>query len=92
MIGLIVAIGALGAAIAGHLGARDFVRRRLRFVDAVQRARAPWIAGAGAVLAAAPVVWLLPFFGAGTAIVFGVGVGSGVAAGARDIRRLPGGG
>jgi hypothetical protein len=91
MIGFIISAAALGAALVGHTGARDFVRRRLRFVDAVQRVRAPWLAGFGAMLLAAPVVWLLPFFGAGTAIVFGIGVGSGVAAGARDIRRLPGG-
>lgn len=91
MIGLMVSAVALAAGLVGHKGARDFVRRRLRFVDAVQRFRAPWVAGVGAALLAAPVVWLLPFFGAGTAIVFGLGVGSGVAAGARDVRRLSSG-
>ena len=37
------------------------------------------------------VVGLLPLVGAGTAVLFGAGVGAGVAAGAKDVRRrLPG--
>ena len=36
---------------------------------------------------AAPLVWILPIVGSGTALLFGVGVGAGVAAGAKDIRR-----
>src|SRR5688572_8815429 len=77
----------LAASVGGHVGARRFVRERLRFVDAAQTRRAPWIAGAAAILVATPVVWLLPIVGAGTAILFGLGIGSGVAIGARDIRR-----
>ena len=40
-----------------------------------------------------PLVMLLPFVGAGTAIVFGLSVGMGVRAGARDIKvgRISGG-
>jgi len=60
-------------------------RRKLRFVDAVKSPMAPVIAGgAAAVLAAFPVA-LLPFVGAGTAILFGAGVGAGVASGKSDI-------
>lgn len=77
----------LAATAGGHVASRRFVRERLRFVDAAQKRRAPWIAGIAAGLAAAPVVWLLPVIGGGTAILFGLGVGSGVAIGARDIRR-----
>lgn len=85
LLGLIVAGG---SAAVGYVKSRRFVRERLRFVDAAQTAHAPWIAGAAAAAVAAPIVWLLPVVSAGTAIVFGVGVGTGVAAGARDIRRL----
>ncbi len=84
---------ALGAAAAGfgYLKARQFVRRRLRFVEAIHKPISPLVAGLAAALVAAPVVWLLPIVGGGTAVLFGVGVGLGAAHGARDARRLPGG-
>jgi hypothetical protein len=66
------------------------VRRKLRFVDAVQKPVAPVVAGGTAALLAAPVVWLLPIIGAGTAVIFGLGIGAGVHHGARDVKRLPG--
>lgn len=89
----IIGLIATGAATAGgYLQSRGFVRRRLRYVDLVQRSSAPMIAGVVAAAAAVPVVALLPLVGTGTAILFGAGVGAGVAAGARDIRRrLPSG-
>lgn len=91
IVALAAAVSVAVAAVA-YLKSRGFVRRRLRYVDAVQRTRAPWIAGIGAAIVAAPVVWLLPVIGAGTALLFGAGVGLGVSAGARDIRRrLPSG-
>ena len=71
----------------GYRWTRGFVADRLRFVDAVQRPPAPWIAGAVTAMVALPVVSLLPFFAGGTALALGVGVGFGVARGARDIRR-----
>lgn len=84
LIGLVVT----GAATAGgYYQAREFVRRKLRFVDAVQRGSAPVLAGVAATAVAVPVVAVLPLVGAGTAVLFGVGVGAGVAAGARHIRR-----
>jgi hypothetical protein len=84
LIGLI----ATGAATAGgYFQSRSFVRHRLRYVDVVQRAGVPVMVGAAAAVAAAPVVALLPLVGTGTALLFGAGVGAGVAAGARDIRR-----
>jgi len=84
----LIGIAATVAATAfGYFQSRYFVRTKLRFVDAVQTGKAPVIAGVGAAIVAAPVVALLPLVGAGTAILFGLGVGSGVAAGARDIRR-----
>jgi hypothetical protein len=81
------------AATVGFGWAREFVRRRLRYVDAAQNPIAPVVAGAGAWLIAVPVVALLPVVGSMTAIAFGVAVGAGVASGAREIRRsLPPGG
>ena len=47
---LAVSAAALGG---GFFVARDFVRRKLRFVDAIQHPAAPWIAGAaGAAISA----------------------------------------
>lgn len=83
----IIGMAAAGAAsVGGFAGARRFVRERLRYVDAVHSGKAPWIAGAAAMLVAAPVVALLPLVGAGTAIAFGIAVGYGVHKGNRDTR------
>jgi hypothetical protein len=87
IIGL-VATGAVS--IWGYVQARRYVRGRLRFVDVVQKPMAPVVAGAAAAVVAAPVVWLLPLVGAGTAILFGAGVGLGTHHGQRDKKRLPG--
>ena len=75
----------------GYYQARQYVQRRLQYVDAVHGMRAPVLAGTAAAVVAAPVVAILPVVGIGTAILFGVGVGAGVAAGARSIRRRIGG-
>ncbi len=85
---LMLAAGGV-ATIIGYARARQYVRRRLRFVDAVQKPAAPVAAGAVAALVAAPVVWLLPVLSTASAVVFGVGVGLGVFHGARDVKRLP---
>jgi hypothetical protein len=82
----------LAAAGAGmgisYMRVRDFVRDRLRFVDAAQRPSAPWLAGIGTTLAVSPVVALLPILGAGTAVVFGIVVGTAVRKGQRETRLL----
>ena len=77
----------LGVAIAGFSASRNFVTRRLRYVDAVQTAIAPIVAGLVAGVVALPLVAILPLVGVGTAITFGLSVGTGVAAGAREVRR-----
>ncbi|HEX3233621.1 MAG TPA: hypothetical protein VHR41_05460 [Gemmatimonadales bacterium] len=72
--------------LGGYLLARDFVRRRLRFVDAVQSPFAPLFAG----LVAGLLVWplaLLPVLSIVPVVVFGLGVGLGTASGARLVRR-----
>jgi len=48
---------------------------------------APIVAGIGAALIAAPIVWLLPLVGTGSAIAFGLSVALGVAAGNKEVRR-----
>lgn len=78
---IIIAAGAIGFILA-----RNFVRRRLRFVDAVHSFWAPLVSGALAALLAWPAV-LLPFVTLTTAIVFGIGTGWGTASGARALRR-----
>ncbi len=74
-------------AIVLHGTTRRFVRSRLRYVDSVQKGIAPWAAGGAAFLVGAVVVPFLPLVGLGTALTAGLAVGSGVAAGARDIKR-----
>ena len=78
--------------VFGYLAARRFVEQKLRYVDGIHRLRAPIIAGVVAALVAAPVVWLLPLVGAGTACLFGAGVAFGVASGAREVRKRIGAG
>ncbi len=76
-LGLILAGTAL---VGGFVITRNFVRRKLRFVEAVQRPSAPVVAGAVAAAALLPVT-ILPAVGVGTMIALGVGVAGGVASG-----------
>lgn len=86
----LVLIGLAGAGIlAGYVKTRRFVRERLRFVDAVYRPAAPFVAGGAAAVAAAPLAWILPVVGGGTAVLFGAAVGYGVVRGRRDLKKLP---
>ncbi len=85
---LLISFGiAAVTAIVLHSTARRFVRNRLRYVDGVQKSIAPWLAGGAAFIAGAVLVPILPFVGLGTALTAALAVGSGVAAGARDIRQ-----
>lgn len=68
------------ALVGGYLLTRDFVRRRLRYVDALRKPSAPLIAGAAAAALALPIA-ALPIVTIGTAVAFGVGVAGGVASG-----------
>jgi hypothetical protein len=76
----------LAAGALGYILARNFVRHRLRFVDAVHSPFAPVVAGLVAALVAWPAV-LLPLVTLTTAIVFGIGTGLGTASGSRALRR-----
>lgn len=77
ILGLALAATAL---VGGFVVTRSFVRRRLRFVDVVQKPAAPLIAGAVAAVALLPAT-ILPAIGVGTALALGVGVASGLASG-----------
>jgi len=68
------------ALVGGFIISRNFVRRRLRYVDAIQKPSAPLIAGVVAAAVVAPIA-ALPIITVGTALAFGVGVASGVASG-----------
>ena len=76
----------LVAGVGGYLFSRSFVRRRLRFVDAVQSPVAPLIAGALAFVLAWPLT-LLPVVTMSLAVLFGLGCGIGTASGVRALRR-----
>jgi hypothetical protein len=86
MIHLLIALAAAGL---GYLVARNFVRRRLRFVDAIQSPLAPLVAGLLATLVFWPLS-LLPLVKLSTAILFGIGTALGTASGARAIRHQNG--
>src|SRR5207244_11757457 len=83
VLGLLIGAAALGG---GFVATRNFVRRRLRFVDAVRNPAAPLVAGIAGGLAASvvalPLGVLLPV-GVWTAAAFGVGVAGGVERGGR---------
>jgi len=68
------------ALIGGYVLSRNFVRRRLRYVDAIRKPSAPLIAGVAAAAVVLPIA-ALPIITVGTAVAFGVGVASGVASG-----------
>lgn len=86
MIAFIGFLAAWAAAIAGYRKARGFVRDRLRYVEGVHRAFVPLKVGLLAGLALAPITWVLPAVTTAAAILFGTGVGFGVAAGRKDIK------
>ena len=86
----LIALGIAGAAgVFGHIKSRHFVGRRLRYTNIVETPGLGLWAGVGATVLAAPVVALLPIVGAGTAIVIGAGVGTGVALGVKDSKDPP---
>ena len=77
-------IAAVGAVIAFGF-ARGFVRRRLRFVDAVKSPLAPVVAGGIAELIAWPLTFLPLITGLAAAMV-GIGAGMGTASGVKALR------
>lgn len=92
MMFLITAGAATTLTAWGYISTRNWVSRRLRYVDAVQTPIAPVLAGVAATAVALPLAAIVPLVGGGTAILFGIGVGAGTRAGVGQIRRgLPSG-
>jgi hypothetical protein len=79
----------LTAGFVGYLMARNFVARRLRFVDAIHSRWAPPVAGVMAFLLVWPLA-LLPVLSVAPAVCFGAGIWLGTARGARIVRRADG--
>ena len=77
---------AVAAGLGGYLLSRNFVRNRLRFVDAIHGVWFPLVAGVLGFLLVWPLA-LLPLVSAAPAAIFGLGVGLGTATGARMVRR-----
>ena len=73
-------------AIAGYVISRDFVRRRLRFVDSMRSPLAPIAAGIGAFLLFWPLSFL-PLISVTPAVVLGFACAFGTASGVRALRR-----
>jgi len=76
------------ASIGGFIAMKRFVRERLRFVDGVRKPGLPLIAGIAAAAVVLPLT-VFPVVNMGTAFLFGIGVGTGVAAGRRELKKLP---
>jgi len=79
-------VATIAAGAIGFILVRGFVKRRLRFVDAVYSPVAPV---AAAVLAAV-VAWpfaILPIITTTTAAIFGLGAGLGTASGVKALKR-----
>jgi hypothetical protein len=74
---------ALTAAAAGgaYVWTRSYVRRRLRFVDAVHKPLAPLVAGVAAAALAVPAAGLIPVITTASGLLVGAGVAAGVASG-----------
>jgi hypothetical protein len=94
MIDSVIAILALtvtvGSGILAFGFARGFVRRRLRFVDAIRSPVAPVLAAVGAAILVMPLT-MLPLIGAVvtgvTAAVVGLGAGLGTRSGVKALQR-----
>ena len=94
MIDSVIAILALtvpvGSGILAFGFARGFVRRRLRFVDAIRSPVAPVLAAVGAAVLVMPLT-MLPLIGAVvtgvTAAVVGLGAGLGTRSGIKALQR-----
>jgi hypothetical protein len=76
------------AAVYSYVKSRQFVRGRLRFVDAVQNPVVPLVAGIGVAIVLYPLSFL-PIITVGTGLLVGLGVGTGVLHGSKDVKRLP---
>ena len=77
---------AVAAGIGGFIIARNLVRRRLRYVDAIYSPFAPILAGGLAALVAWPAS-ALPLITTMASALFGIGSGLGTASGVKALKR-----
>lgn len=82
MLGLLIF---LAVGIGGFVIARNFVRDRLRYVDAIRSPSAPWVAGVLAALVTWPLA-ALPIITTGMSAIFGLGTGFGTRSGVKALR------
>jgi hypothetical protein len=78
-----------GATAYGYIQTRRFVRKKLRFVDAVKNPAIPIAVGAVVGIAAMPLGAILPIVTKVSGLLVGAGVGLGVRSGVKDHKRLP---
>lgn len=78
------------AAVFAFGAAREYVRHRLRFVDAVRHPVAPWVAAILGTVVMLPVVMVLSVIhlaGLATALIVGGATGFGTASGVKALKR-----
>jgi len=73
-------------AMVGFVIAKTFVRRRLRFVDAIYSPLAPLTVGVLMAVLAWPLA-ILPIITGTMTVIFGIGAGMGTASGVRALKR-----
>jgi uncharacterized membrane protein len=83
---LITLVATIAIGLVGFNLAKSYVKRRLRFVDAVFSPLAPVIAAVIGGLLAWPLA-ILPFITTGMAAIFGIGAGLGTASGVKALKR-----
>jgi len=84
--GTVALIIAITGGILSFGFVRGFVRRRLRFVDAVRSPLVPYLAGGIGLLVTAPFTFL-PLITGATVAAVGLGAGLGARSGVTAIRR-----
>ena len=84
LIGFVVTVG---AGIFAFGVAREFVRKRLRFVDGVRNPLVPWGIWLGATILLWPIVMILPLLHASTAILVGGATALGTSSGVKALKR-----
>ena len=83
---LVTLVATIAVGLVGFTLAKSYVKRRLRFVDAVYAPLAPVVAAVIGGLLAWPLA-ILPFISAGMAAIFGIGTGLGTASAVKALKR-----
>ena len=83
---LVTLVATIALALVGFTLAKSYVKRRLRFVDAVFSPLAPVVAAVIGGLLAWPLA-ILPVITTWTAAVFGIATGLGTASGVKALKR-----